>query len=420
METNQPENTWTEEKYPQYRWVIVVTMMFTQQIGTLVIGGLGVLLPSLRAELGFGLAQSGLLTGPLSWLPQILLYIPASLLLVRFNPKRVYMFALLLAAAAGFLASRATSFPFLAMVVSAMAAAKIIGEVPDTLLKVQWVPKHELGRVMGLNNAMRAMGQSASIIVIPFFLILFNGWRNVFLVYTMIVLLLAVVWAILGKERITPEYRRGMEAQAGRSPFLDVIKRKEFFLMGLGSFGFPFVYLTGLAFLPTYFLEERGMTLIKVGLILGVMPIGGIFSNLIMGYISDRIGLRKITIWPFGFILPIVFFALISPIPTWALPIFAFATGFAAWAPFPALRTIPLELPGLKPSEIVVGQALYMTFNMMGPLLGPLTVGYLAESFGSIGPALKVICLFPLTITIACIFLPETGPKARQKTISNT
>ncbi len=47
-------------------------------------------------------------------------------------------------------------------------------------------------------------------------------------------------------------------------------------------------------------------------------------------------------------------------------------TGFVAWSPFLALRSIPLEIPGLKPSEVAVGQALFMTLNVLGPLLGQI------------------------------------------------
>jgi len=52
---------------------------------------------------------------------------------------------------------------------------------------------------------------------------------------------------------------------------------------------------------------------------------------------------------------------------------------------------------------------------MLGMVFGAPAVGYLAESLGSLGTALRIICLFPLMMTVAGFLLPETGPKARPK-----
>ena len=79
------------------------------------------------------------------------------------------------------------------------------------------------------------------------------------------------------------------------------------------------------------------------------------------------------------------------------------------------MRTIPFELPGIKPSEVAVGQSVIETCMMLGAALGPPAVGYLAESLGSLGTALRIICLFPLMMAVAGFLLTETGTKARPK-----
>ena len=236
MAQNREEITGDEEKYPRYRWVVIGLLVFSQVVSFLVVGGIGMLLPAMRAELGFGMTESGLLAS-LGHLPGTVLLIPASLFLVRFSPKRVYFCALVLAAVAGFVLGRAPVFAFLAVAYCFMGATMMARFIPNTLLMLQWIPKRELGRVMGLTNAMRAMGQSMALMIIPFLLIVLESWRNLFSIYSLAVLLMSIIWMVFARERITPAYQEGMDSQAGRAPLRGVLKRKEFFVLGLGSFG---------------------------------------------------------------------------------------------------------------------------------------------------------------------------------------
>ncbi|MFC2035599.1 MFS transporter [Chloroflexota bacterium] len=418
MVQNQQEITGSRKQYPRYRWVMVGLILITQQIGVLVIGGIGILLPAIRGDLGFGMTESGVLAS-IGRLPMVILAIPASLILVRFSPKRVYLVSISFAAITGFIIGQAPTYVLLAIAYSLMGTAMVVREVPDTLLKLQWIPKKEFATIMGISMGMIALGQSMSIMIIPFLLIVLGGWRNVFFVYSLAVLLMSVVWMVFAKNHITPEYREDMSSQAGRAPLRGVLKRKEFSMIGIAIFGNALTYMTTLLFLPTYLLEERGMALTTIGLIVGLMPIGGVCANLTMGFISDKIGLRKPTIWPAGFIQPFLYFGLISPIPIWALPVLTFLVGFVAWSPFPAIRTIPFELSGVKPSEVAVGQSLIQTITTLGIILGAPIAGYLAEAFGSLKTALLIICIFPLTMAIVGFLLPETGTKARPRVKEN-
>ncbi len=414
MTQNQQKLTVSEEKYPRYRWVVVGMLIFTQAVGILLTGGIGMFLPAMREELGFGMAEGGLL-GSLVRAPQVIFFIPASLLLVRFNPKWVYFGGLVFTAVVSFFCGRAPGFVFLAVGYCLMGVMLITRRIPDTLLRLQWIPKKEFATVMGITMGTFAMGQSIAMIIIPFLLITLGGWRNVFSIYSLVILFLSIIWIVFAKERITPAYQEGMASRAGRSLLIGVLKRKEFLLLCLAMFGTPLPYMTTLLFLPTYLLEERGIALTAVGIIVGLMPIGGICSSFIVGFISDRIGLRRPTIWPAGLILPFLYFGLFSPIPAWALPVFTFVIGFVSYSPFPAMRTIPFELPGIKPPEVAVGQSLIQTSMMLGTVFGALAVGYLAESLGSLQTALRITCVFPLMMTVAGLLLPETGTKARPK-----
>jgi predicted MFS family arabinose efflux permease len=414
MVQNQQKIADVEEKYPRYRWVMVGLLTLSQSVAFLLMGGMGMLLPSMRADLGFSVADSGVMVS-VAQLFQVALFIPAGLFLVRFRPKWVYIGTLLWAAVASFFMGRAPAFILLAVAYCFVGIRAAMVTAPDSLLRLQWIPKKELATVMGIGQGVLALGQSLGIMVIPFLLISLAGWRNLISVYSLIVLILAVIWIFLARERSTPAYQQGLSSPLWHSPLKGALKRKEFTMIGIGIFGSSLTYMTTLLFLPTYFLEEQGMALTNIGLITGLLPIGGVCANFVMGFVSDRIGLRRPTIWPAGLIQPFLYFALFSLKSPWALAVLAFVVGFVGWTPFAAMFTIPFELPGIKPSEVAVGRSLIQTITMLGMVVGAPLAGYLAESLGSVGMALRIICVFPLTMAIIGFLLPETGRNAKIK-----
>src|SRR5437867_5689190 len=94
---NGPQLT-AEDDYSRYRWVIIGQLVLQQLFGMLTFSSLGVLLPSMRSELGFGVIESGWL-GSARMFGQLIVF-PASIFMVRFSPVRAFnVFALILAGA---------------------------------------------------------------------------------------------------------------------------------------------------------------------------------------------------------------------------------------------------------------------------------------------------------------------------------
>lgn len=222
--------------------------------------------------------------------------------------------------------------------------------------------------------------------------------------------LLGAVWLVAGRERITARYRQGMADSTGLAALKGALRRKEFLLVGLAIMGGATAYMNSMLFLPTHFVEERGFSLQTAGLINSLMPLGGMLASFTVGPLSDRIGRRKPTIWPLGFILPILYLLLLlGPARPYFLAGVAFLLGFAAYAPFPALQTIPYELPGVAPSEVAIGQSVVQTLQTAGNFVGPLVVGSVAE-VTSVRTGLLCLCFLPTIFALVCLVLPETGP----------
>ena len=78
----------------------------------------------------------------------------------------------------------------------------------------------------------------------------------------------------------------------------------------------------------------------------------------------------------------------------------------------PIIATIPLDMR-LAPREVAVALGLVRTLFPMGATLGPLIVGAIQESTGSLFLGLSIVAPLAFTLYLGGKFLPETGPKGR-------
>lgn len=76
---------------------------------------------------------------------------------------------------------------------------------------------------------------------------------------------------------------------------------------------------------------------------------------------------------------------------------------------------MPYELPGVKPSEVAVGQAIMQTVSTLGFMAGPVVAGAVAQASESVGVGILSLSLLPLLIPLVSLALPETG-RAASKT----
>ncbi|MDA0302481.1 MAG: MFS transporter, partial [Chloroflexi bacterium] len=393
------------ERHP-YRWVIIGQIWLHQMLAQVTMVGMGIMLLGIGAELEFGTAEAGWL-GATRTVGQLVVF-PASFLAVRFAPKRLYGVLTAILGLMMLLGGLAPAFWALFVTQVVFSLAMALAQVPGSLLRTQWIPSRELGRIWGTGNALNAVAQTAALIGIPIALGILGGWRGVFHAAGIAMLLAAVAWMITGRQRGEPR-------AAGPESNFSALRRPEYYLLGLAALGGATAYLACLLFLPTFLVEERGLSLQTAGFVSAVFPAAGLVSNVASGFISDRVGRRKVFIWPAGLILPFLYVLTVAPLPVALLVPVVFLLGFFAWLPFPSIASIAYELPGVRPAEIAVGQALQQAIAGAGILCGPIIVGQVAALSGSLRLGIIVIGLLPILFTIACVWLPDTGPKAHAR-----
>lgn len=397
-----------EQEFPRYRWVIIGQVIAQQQAAPFIFAMLGILLPAMQEDLGFSSVQAGWLGTARS--AGNLLVFAASLYLVRFSPIKTFNAFIVVLAVSLFVGVLAPNFWVLLLSLAVYSVGVSWGQIPMNMVRLQWVPRREGATVMGLLLSANTITQTAGLVLLPV-AVRYVSWRAVFAVNCLLLLTCAVGWFLTAYERVSPSYAAAQLQQRGLGSARTVLRRREFYLLGVATLGGATTFMTFMLFLPTYYVRERGISLETAGIITAVVQLGGLAVNLAAGMISDRLGRRKPLIWPSGIVLPFLWFLMLSPLPPVGLGIVGFVLGAFAWMPFPIIQTIPLEIPGLAPADRAVGQALQFTLQTSGQLIAPIAVGAVAAASGSYRTALLPLVVLPVLFAVCMIFLPETGPR---------
>ena len=366
----------------------------------------GILMPSIRAELGLSPAQQGFL-GSSAFVGNLILAIPLSWWTSQFRPKPLTTVTLIIGA--GLLAFQGWAPSFAVLLVGRLGfgVSTLAREPARALLMQQWFQPREFIIVNSMYNALFGLVVGGGLATTPFVLSAAgDDWRTVLFAFVGLALLMALVWTAIGRERTAdaPSSTAAASRESGgRADIIrSVLARRDLWIAGLGFTGATLGWSAFLNFYPTLMLDEYDVPLTWTGAILGLgILIGGVcgvaFSYAIRGMPPAR---RKNLVQALGVLMAATYFGMIrldSP-PLLAL---ASAANGVAWGFWPILSSVPFYLPGARPREIAVAVSLIMTTATFGTFLGPSIAGALQERTGDLRAALTIICFAPLSLTVA-------------------
>ena len=155
-------------------------------------------------------------------------------------------------------------------------------------------------------------------------------------------------------------------------------------------------------FVPVLFVWE-GYSLVAVGAMISLFTLAGTLSGILAGYLSDRIGFKKIFYASFLLSTPALVSLLYASGPL--LYVMIFLGGFFVMATLPLGVTLGQELaPGGR--SMVASLMMGFAFGLGGTLTP--VAGVLADLF-SIRSVLAGVAVIPLLLTALVYFLPERG-----------
>ena len=367
---------------------------------------LGIMLPDMTVELSITPIQAGLL-GSAFFIGTATSSLPASIYLSSYSPKKVVALALLVAGFLAFLQGNAANFYVLLFARLLFTLTMVARAQAEIILIKQWFSLRQFAFVVSLAVGILSSGNLLGVGITAWLMDIFSGWRNVYYFLGFILLIEMLVWIAIGKDKPDIDTNTETDVYDDSSPSKVLFGNKTVWILAICPTGAALAFGSLMTFWPTYALDTLNLDLKTVGFLMTLFPVGGTVASFLGGPLSEKVGQRKIFIWLPGLLLPIIYIVLFtttSPILTAILLLFA---GWNAMIWVPVLRTIQFDL-GFAPRETAVVVGLSMTIIPIGGAIGPPMVGFIQEISGSLQYGLLGIALFPITLVVGGLLIPET------------
>lgn len=369
------------------------------------------ILPNLRADMGLDRAQGGYLVGFVN-AGTILAY-----LLVRqadlWGRRRVLTVTIAGYTAFTFLTAFAPNVYVFALL-QMLARIFLLAEwAISTVIAAEEFPADRRGTVIGVVVASSSLGSIVCAGVVPILLKTEYGWRSVYFVGVLPLILLAYARRGLRETRRFSEQVGAGEAKPLLHIWRTPYRRR---MLELGAIWFLTYICTqnGVTFWKEFAMSERGMTDSQVGLSIMLAALVSMPMVFSAGKLLDLIG-RRAGATVIFLLTALGIFGCYTLQSHLALTVALTFGIFGASAVLPVLNAFTAEL---FPTSLR-GDAFAWSNNLIGRVgytLSPIVVGSLAETTGW-GTAVRSTVLFPI-VALALILwlLPETKAKELEQT----
>jgi ACS family glucarate transporter-like MFS transporter len=420
----------THVRYLILLMLFLVTTINYADRATIAIAG-----SSLQKDLGIDAVTLGFIFSAFGW-AYVAGQLPGGWLLDRFGSKKVYalsiftwsLFTLLQGYVGEFGVSSAIIVLFMLRFMVGLAEAPSFPG--NARIVAAWFPTAERGTASAIFNSAQYF---ATVLFAPLmgYIVYTFGWQHVFIVMGGIGIVFSAVWMkVIYSPRNHPKINQeefdhianngGMVdmdqdkvkgSKAG--PKWDYIRQLLTNRMMLGIYlsqycinGITYFFLT---WFPVYLVQERGMTILKAGIIASLPAICGFIGGVLGGVISDYL-LRKGHSLTFARKAPIIGGLLLSTsivacnyidiewmvVGFMALAFFGKGVGALGWAVMSDAS--PKQIAGLS-------GGLFNTFGNIASITTPIVIGYIISTTGSFKWALVFVGANAVVAVLSYIFI---------------
>ena len=387
------------ESASSYRWVVMGIWFSSSVVAFMIISTIGILMPAISAELGLSPFQQGMLGSAAYW-GNLTLAIPVGWWASRFAPKILTTVTMGLGTL--FLLAQALSPGFAVLILGRVAfGITVIARQPArAFLTQQWFPSRQVVMLNSISNVMFGLVVGGGIAASPFiFGALGDNWRATLLSFVALFGAMTVLWMLLGRERVTSEYRGQLGAQ-DVNVLRGALRHRDLWIGGFGFVGATAAWSAFLSFYPTLMLDSYRMPLIWSGGILAVGVLMGGLSGLFFGWavmVSDQ---ARTILLATGVAIAVTFVGMTL---TGSLPLLLVLTFFngIAFGFWPVLYSAPFHLPGIRPREIAVSLSFIQMSSSAGITIGPLVAGAIQQAGGDVRLSLVVVSFASLSLCVS-------------------
>lgn len=366
------------------RITTVSLTVLCQSFQALSVGGIALLLPIIRKDLGLSFTQGGSLAAATT-LVYALMQIPAGYLSDRFSPKRLFTI--------GILGSTILSLTF-GLVTNywqALANQTLSGFfrsllfTPGMVLLTGWFPPDRRATATGLYLIGGYSGSVIFNLVGPLLVSRFD-WRFAFISIASVGIIAILFLMRFGKDApATRERQRGNMLEPFR-----LFGNKFMWVCG-GIQYIRFGVVQGITYwLPSLLINEKGLSLQLAGLITAIQVVLMSPSNIVGGYISDRLKNPILVIGGSLTVLGITTGLLITANNLILVIALIFANAIFLQMYFGPLFSVPVEILGVRKAGISSGFSNF--FANIGGFSATYLLGALKDATGAFKPGFFAIC----------------------------
>lgn len=389
----------------RHRWAIMGLWLLSSVAGFMMVISVGLLLPSISADLGLTPTQQGFY-GSAAFLGNLFLTLPISWWVSRYRPKILTTITFTLSSALMFVQSWGPNFGILLLGRLGFGISTLAREPARVLLMHRLFTPREFILVSSVYNLLFGLVVGGGLVLTPIILSrVEDDWRSVLFTFAVTLGALAILWTILGSDGEEDPESEQQETDTGGDR-LGIIKRvlgyKELWIAGAGSMGTTMAWSSFVNFYPTLMLDVYDVSLNWTGLLLAIGIATGGPSGVALSRIVPRVSgsRRRNILQAIGVTMVVTYLAmtLTNSIPL--LIVITLVSGVAQGY-WPVLNSIPFYLPGIRPRESAVALSFMMTLGTFGVAAGPALVGALQDSLGDLRLAMMIISFAP-TLLVIC------------------
>ncbi len=395
-----------------YGWVIVGTGTATI-FAALGLGrfALGMLLPSMGADLGLSPAEMGWI-GTGNFVGYLAAVLAAGWLVRRLGARRMIALALALVGLSMLLVGRADGFAAVMLLYVLTGLGSGGANVPVMGLVPHWFGRRKRGKAAGYIVIGSGFAIVFSGLAVPAInaAVGGEGWRVSWTVLGGLALAVALLAygllrdrpAEMGLDPIDAPAPASAAAQshAAPPPPPASLRRLTFHLGGVYAL-FGFGYVIYATFLVTTLVHERGFAEASAGQAWGWIGFLSLFSGPVLGGVSDRVGRKAALAVVFAF-QATAYLLIASDLPEAFVYLSIALYGLVAWAVPGIMAAAVGDYAGPERAAGVFGSITFL-FGI-GQICGPALAGQLAEILGGFGPgyvAAAVAAILGLLLTLA-------------------
>lgn len=378
----QPAPKGTEQStptVPAYAWTILVVAYIAGVAAPLNQFKVSPVMPVLMETFNISISTAGWLMSVFA-VTGFLLAIPAGIILQKLGLKTTGLIAmgfLVVGSVLGAISSSAGLMMF-SRVVEGVGMGLIAVVAPAAI--AMWFPREKQGTPMGIWATWVPVGSILMFILAPA-MASAMGWQSVWWFGAAFALLAFIlVWLFL---RMPPHMAeaKGAGGTPGEPPnLMKALSNRNIWLLAAMFGFFNMATMAFSTFLPTFLSQVRSYSMASASFVTSLTMIVVLFSAPIGGWLSDKIGSRKVMFtWPLvftGIMMLFPFTVTGALIPTWTIlmGVLAGVIPTATFAAAPEIMGKP-ELAGIGLGAVGTGQNL-------GMFLGPVIFGALVEGSG--------------------------------------